>query len=121
VQRPSVLYHGTPLRLSTLEPRGRHGDLVVYATHERLAATAFALPILLDDSGASWSMTRPGGTPRITITRGRLDVDGVGYVYELALDGFERIDDWQWIARVPITPLAHHVISAREYAHWIAG
>lgn len=46
-------------------------------------------------------------------------LDAVGYLYELTTAGFEVVDDWQWISRIHIQPVERHVITARDYAHWI--
>lgn len=111
-----VLYHGSSALVSLLEPRGGS----IYASHDRRSAIPFALPIRADEHGRSyWSMMRESGVPRITIHHGWLDIDAVGYVYELASAGFVQIDDWQWVCRDAVRPLAHDVVAARDYVDWI--
>lgn len=65
-------------------------------------------------------MVRTGTIAMMRLDRCTLDVNGVGYVYELDASAFELLDDWQWIARTTVTPRRRTVVRAADYASWIA-
>lgn len=126
--RPLHLYHGSPALVAILEPRPARGvgpeqdrPRAVYATHERVFAIPFALPIAPDATGGlAWSLELAEGTPRITIARGHLDTARVGFLYRLPADTFAPLDDRQWVSHTPVAPLDYEIVHPAEYAHWVA-
>ncbi|MFN8443059.1 MAG: hypothetical protein U0175_19960 [Caldilineaceae bacterium] len=128
LQKPTYLYHGSPKLLTRLEPRTARGVGVskhrltgIYATSSRVFATAFALPILPNEQGQlAWKLDWQGEQPCITIKAGLLDETGIGYIYQVAADSFEPLDELQWISYEAIEMLGYEVIHAKAYLHWIA-
>lgn len=125
--QPAVLFHGSPVRLTRLEPRPARGTgpatdqlHAIYAVASPLHAIPFALPIVSDEQGrCSWSMEFADAEPRIVLHVGRLDWERVGYLYRLPVATFTPIDEHQWVSYEPVTPLDFTVIRPRDYAHWV--
>jgi uncharacterized protein len=93
----------------------------VYASAERAFATAFALPLLPSADGRTrWSLDYRREIPRITIHAGSLDLSRVGYLYRVPAAPFRRLDDLQWVAEQPVTPIDYEIIEPATFAHWIA-
>ena len=116
MNRPDVLYHGSPVLVPVLRPI----NSAIYAAHDRLVAIPFALTIRGDARGCtSWRLHMKLPEPQISLELGTLDVDGVGYVYRLAVDGFEPAGNWEWVSHAPVTPLGYEVIRTGDYAHWV--
>jgi hypothetical protein len=116
VSRPDVLYHGSSVLVPVLEPNKGF----VYAAHDRTIAIVFALAFGPDESGrCQWHFNADPADPRISIEHGWLDTAGVGYVYRVPADRFEECG-WQWVSRVPVTPLGYEIIRSADYIGWIA-
>jgi hypothetical protein len=116
VNRPDVLYHGSSVLVPVLRPING----AIYAAHDRLIAIPFALKIRCDQRGCtSWRLHMESPEPTISIELGTLDIDGVGYVYRLAIEGFEPAGNWEWVSRAPVTPLGCDVIRTGDYAQWV--
>jgi hypothetical protein len=108
---PDVLYHGSGVCVSVLEPINGF----IHAAAERYVALAFALAFLPDERGrCEWHLRGS----RLVLARGSLDVNGVGYLYSLAPAGFEQ-RRYEWLSRNPVTPLAVEIIHSRDYLSWI--
>lgn len=74
----------------------------------------FALPI-------RWYPDSPEGkrdfecrNGKILLKYGSLDPDGMGYVYKVRADTFEKIDEWQWVSRESCSPVEVMQIQATD-------
>ena len=123
ITKPIYLYHGSPCLFPTVEPRTACGDGVtqtdmltgIYAYEKFSWVIPFALPI-------RWYPDEPGGKRSFSCEAGKtyldygtLNPDGVGDVYRLPADCFERVDENQWLSRVPVTPDCIIPIRVRDY------
>lgn len=57
---------------------------------------------------------------RVFIEYGSLDPNGIGYIYKLKSDSFEKLDEWQWISKFDIVPDEIICIKARDYIHTVS-
>ena len=51
---------------------------------------------------------------------GSINPNGVGYVYKVSSEHFEKIDNWQWITTEEIRPIEVMEIKVADYWHSIA-
>mgnify|MGYP006989190130 CR=1 FL=1 len=120
-EKPEYLYHGSQYKLEILIPQqaagGRDLDSMaaVYAAETMDQVIPFALPI-------RWYPDNPGGRRdfachdgKILLIYGSLDPRGIGYVYKVRADSFEKIDDWQWISRESCRPVEVIEIKVSDY------
>lgn len=116
VSRPDVLYHGSRVLVSVLEPR--NGG--VNAAHDRFVALPFALTFVPDERGrCKWTLhTHPDGG-RIALDHGSLDTTRTGYLYRVPADRFEQVNRSVWVCHEPVTPLDHEVVRGADYASWV--
>ena len=113
---PDVLYHGSKVLVSVLEPLNGF----VCAAHDRAVAIPFALVFRPDERGRSkWCLHMHPTDPRISIEHGWLDTTGVGYLYRVTPDRFEDAR-YQWLSREPVTPIGYEVIRGADYVSWIS-
>lgn len=75
----------------------------------------FALPI-------RWYPDTPDGkrnfecsNGKVLLKYGSLDPDGVGYVYKVRADSFEKIDGWQWVSQEKCLPVEIMEIKVADY------
>lgn len=109
---PPVLYHGSPVKISTLKPHYCHGpdEKLVFAT----ASYEFALPF----AGAPWididinQCTYNGEYMLTEILPGKFDelFNRKGYIYHLKSDGFEQYRRNEYISRRAVKPVKVDVI-----------
>jgi hypothetical protein len=122
------LYHGSPALAAWLEPRPGRGVgsgtdrlCAVYASPDPLFAIPFALPIVPEENGrCDWTLSFCGDAPIIEIWSGYLDLSGTGYVYRVRREGFERLDEWQWVSYTEVEPVDYAAIDPHDYVGWIA-
>lgn len=141
-KKPEFLYHGSPDgNIEEFEPRLASGtdfvedqDKAVYATHERNYAIAFALPKITDDgSKPAWSLeySNNGSKSLIIIRHGRVDKDGIGYVYKLPSGTFEKDENrkMQWRSHKRVKPESKEevrvsdyylIMTEQEYEKWLS-
>ena len=127
-EKPKTLYHGSQAFLEVLEPRPARGKgpehdqlCAVYASHERIFAILFALPIMPDENGnLSWQVDDfDPKRPRAVIHAGRLDLSRPGFLYTVAAEGFEAVDELQWVSYQPVRPVGWEVIEPQAYLGWL--
>ena len=113
-----VLYHGSRVLVPRREPGP---DGFFYATHIRAFALQFALPVIAEAGKRHRVIAShdAAGNPRLVIEHGRVDVDGIGYLYEVDSDGFEE-RRYQWLIQRPVIPLRVHELRGRDFLSWIA-
>lgn len=109
--KPKYLYHGSQYKLDILMPQQAVGarDIdsmkAIYAAGTMDEVIPFALPI-------RWYPDSPDGKRdfechdgKVFLKYGSLDLDGVGYVYKVKADSFQKIDEWQWISQESCDPV----------------
>lgn len=120
-EKPKYLYHGSQYKLDILLPQqaagGRDIDSLkaIYAAGTMDEVIPFALPI-------RWYPDSPEGKRafecrdgRVFLIYGSLDPNGVGYIYKVKADSFEKIDEWQWVSRESCEPVEVTEIKVADY------
>ena len=123
--KPEFVYHGSQSLFATLIPYQAKDNteigsqFAIYACEHFSHVIPFALPI-------RWYPDNPSGkrdyrckNGTTVIEYGSLNPNGFGYVYKLSSNDFEKIDDWQWISRVEITPIEIVKIAVKDYWHTV--
>ena len=121
--KPKYVYHGSQYLFDTVKPQKACGQnekesqYAIYAAETMDEVIPFALPIRWypDNSSGKRDFTIDSG--RVFIEYGTLDPDGVGYIYKLKSDSFEKLDEWQWISQVDVIPDDIICIKVRDYIH----
>ncbi len=119
--KPQYLYHGSQYKLDILIPQqaagGRDIDSMkaIYAAETLNDVIPFALPI-------RWYPDNPEGKRdfecrdgKVFLNYGSLDPNGVGYVYKVKSDSFEKIDEWQWVSMESCDPVEVIEIKVADY------
>jgi len=124
--KPEFLYHGSQYAIETLLPKQAKdsteigSQLAIYACECWEEAIRFALPIRWypdNPTGRrSWSLFAEG---KLVIEHGSINPYGVGYIYKINSNNFEKIDNWQWVSakETPVISLAE--IRVADYWHII--
>ena len=121
MSKPKYVYHGSQYLFDTVKPQKACGQnkkesqYAIYAAETIDEVIPFALPI-------RWYPDNPTGKRDFTVDSGKafieygsIDPDGVGYVYKLKADSFERLDEWQWISKVDVIPEEIICIKVRDH------
>ncbi len=122
-----MLYHGSPTKVSRLEPRPARGvgpdhDMLtaVYATDVRNMAIAFAMSGVADEEGhLSWTLEMEGDLPRIEYQAGHPRYGEQGYVYTLSPEGFVQVAPHQWVSYAAVTPVLCETVNIDDYLSWV--
>lgn len=120
-EKPEYLYHGSQYKLDILIPQQAAGEQnidslkAIYAAGTIDEVIPFALPI-------RWYPDTPKGkrnfecsNGKVLLKYGSLDPDGVGYVYKVRADSFEKIDGWQWVSQEKCLPVEIMEIKVADY------
>lgn len=120
-EKPEYLYHGSQNKLDILIPQQAAGERnidslkAIYAAGTMDEVIPFALPI-------RWYPDTPDGkrnfecsNGKVLLKYGSLDPDGVGYVYKVRADSFEKIDGWQWVSQEKCLPVEIMEIKVADY------
>ena len=126
MSKPQYLYHGSQYLFDVVYPQQAQGantqesQKAIYAAETIDEVIPFALPIRWypDDPTGKRSFSCENG--KTMIEYGSLDPDGVGYVYKLNADTFEKLDDWQWISKTEAVPVEVICIRIKDYTHTIS-
>lgn len=123
--KPQYLYHGSQYRFDVLEPQQAHGAceqesmLAIYAAETMEEVVPFALPI-------RWYPDAPGGkrefecdSGKTKLIYGSLNPNGVGYIYKIKADTFEKIDQWQWVSQSSCIPVEIIEVKVKDYLHTV--
>ncbi len=121
MRETEYVYHGSPYLFDVLKPQQASGENAdcsrhaIYASDQFDYVIPFALPI-------RWYPDNPAGkrdfqcnSGRVKILQGTLDPNGVGYIYKLKAEHFEKIDNWQWVAYQEVEPEEIIKIDVRDY------
>ena len=119
--KPQYVYHGSQYLLDIVRPQQARGanaqesQKAIYAAETVDEVIPFALPIRWypdDPTGKRDFSCKDGKT---LIEYGSLDPNGVGYVYKLRADTFEKLDEWQWISMFEVVPDETICIRVKDY------
>ena len=123
MSKPKYVYHGSQYLFDTVKPQKACGEnakesqYAIYAAETMDEVIPFALPI-------RWYPDNPSGKREFSVKNGNvfikygsLNPDGIGYIYKLKSDSFEKLDEWQWVSQVDVTPDDIICIKVRDYIH----
>ena len=119
--KPQYVYHGSQYLFDIVRPQQARGantqesQKAIYAAETIEEVIPFALPIRWfpdDPTGKRIFSCKNGKT---FIEYGSLDPNGVGYIYKLKADTFEKLDEWQWISMSDIVPDEIICIQVKDY------
>ena len=102
-----MLCHGRSKKITKLEPRlargvGKAQDqlIAVYATHNKAFAQLFAISLLPGKTGSiKWNTVIQAEKICMNLQEGRVDFNSTGYLYKFADEGFQQIDEVQWVCK----------------------
>jgi len=125
MQKPEFLYHGSQYRFDMVMPQQACGAceqeslLAIYAADSIEKVIPFALPIRWypDCPDGKRSFECDGGKTKLLY--GSLNPEGVGYVYKIKADSFEKLDEWQWVSKESCVPVEVLEIKVKEYLHTV--
>ncbi len=119
--KPEYLYHGSQYKLDLLIPQQAAGErdkdsmMAIYAAETMEEVIPFALPIRWYPDSPEGRRDFTCGDGKILLRYGSLDPQGIGYVYKVKADSFEKIDEWQWISRESCHPVEVMEIQVADY------
>ena len=124
--KPQYVYHGSQYLFDIVRPQQARGanaqesQKAIYAAETVDEVIPFALPIRWypDDPTGKRIFSCKNGTTFIEY--GSLDPDGVGYIYKMKADTFEKLDEWQWISMSDIVPDEIICIQVKDYIEYVA-
>ena len=125
MQRPQFLYHGSQYNLDILKPQQASGAceqeslMAIYAADSIEKVIPFALPIRWYPDNPSGKRSFECNDGMTKLLYGSLNPDGVGYVYKVKSDTFEKLDDWQWVSKESCVPVEVLEIKVRDYLHTV--
>ncbi len=119
--KPQYVYHGSQYLFDVVRPKQACGantqesQKAIYAAETIEEVVPFALPI-------RWFPDNPTGkrifsckNGKTFIEYGSLDPNGVGYIYKLKADTFDKLDEWQWISMSDVVPDEVICIRVKDY------
>lgn len=119
--KPVYLYHGSQYLFDVVKPHQAAGNyekdsrMAIYAAENIKEVIPFALPI-------RWYPDSPEGKRNFTCSDGKtellygsLNPEGIGYIYKVSSESFEKIDNWQWVSCQEIVPEEIITIKVRDY------
>ena len=124
--KPQYVYHGSQYLFDVVRPQQARGanahesQKAIYAAETIEEVIPFALPIRWfpdDPTGKRIFSCKNGKT---FIEYGSLDPNGVGYIYKLKADTFEKLDEWQWISMSDIVPDEIICIQVKDHIDSVA-
>lgn len=126
MSKPQYVYHGSQYLFDVVRPQQACGvnenesQNAIYAAKTIEEIIPFALPIRWypDDPTGKRSFSCENG--KVFIEYGSLNPNGVGYIYKLRSDSFEKLDDWQWISKVDVVPDEVICIKVKDYIHTVS-
>ncbi|MBR5220917.1 MAG: hypothetical protein IKV66_08035 [Clostridia bacterium] len=121
MSKPQYVYHGSQYLFDVVCPQQAHGanayesQKAIYAAETIEEVIPFALPIRWypDDTTGKRAFSCENG--KTFLEYGSLDPNGVGYIYKLRADTFEKLDEWQWISMNEIVPDEIICIQVKDY------
>jgi len=126
VNKPEYLYHGSQYFLEILIPQKAKDNsaigsqFAIYACEHFSSVIPFALPIRWYPDNPTGKRSFSCHRDKTLIEYGSIDPNGVGYVYKINSEYFEKIDDWQWTTTKEIHPIEITKINVADYWHNIS-
>ncbi|MCL2773131.1 MAG: hypothetical protein FWD71_07250 [Oscillospiraceae bacterium] len=123
VNKPEYLYHGSQYLLETLMPKQAKDNseigsqFALYACEDFDSVIPFALPIRWYPDNPTGKKSFSCRKDKILIEYGSINPNGVGYIYKISSEYFEKIDGWQWVSIKEITPI--EVIQIKVEDYWL--
>jgi hypothetical protein len=119
--KPQYVYHGSQYLFDIVRPQqacganAQESQKAIYAAGTIEEVIPFALPIRWypDDPTGRRDFSCENG--KTFIEYGSLNPNGVGYVYKLKADTFEKLDEWQWISKLNVVPEEVICIRVKDY------
>ena len=119
--KPKYLYHGSQHKVDILIPHTAKGlpeengtEFGIYAYEKSDIVCPFTLDIKPYKNG-TMSFHGDDLTGVTTIFAGTLDENSKGYIYKVSSDSFERIDDHQWLSKIPIVPVEIKEVYVKDF------
>ena len=121
MEKPQYVYHGSQYLFDIVRPQqacganAQESQKAIYAAGTIDEVIPFALPIRWypDDPTGRRDFSCENG--KTFIEYGSLNPNGVGYVYKLKADTFEKLDEWQWISKLNVVPEEVICIRVKDY------
>ncbi len=66
-----------------------------------------------------WELQTETDPPQIIYSAGTPRFGKTGFLYQFSSDGFEAIDDWQWVSKDKVLPIAVEEFWVDDYLHWV--
>ena len=124
--KPEFLYHGSQYIIETLIPKQAKdsseigSQLGIFACEHWAEVIRFAMPIRWypDEPGGKrvWSFLPEG---KLVIELGSINPFGIGYIYKISSENFEKMDNWQWISTKETSVINSTEIKVEDYWHLI--
>lgn len=118
--KPKYLYHGSQHKTDLLTPHTASGlpeengtECGIYAYENIDDVLPFTLVIRPYGNGRK-SFHVDDSTGIITISAGVLDETAQGYIYKMMSDDFEKLDEKQWISRIPVVPVEVITVGSKD-------
>jgi hypothetical protein len=128
LEKPPVLYHGSPYLFDeampsfstpTTDPRCRKG---VYASGDRRIALVFALRCRESESG---TVQRPRCWRKqnevfIAVAHGTIDWNATGFLYHLPPATFSCENGWEWRSTTSVIPIYREAVKTVDFLSVVA-
>ena len=67
-----------------------------------------------------WELKTSLEPSQIIYSAGTLRIGQLGFLYQFSSDGFEKIDEWQWIVRARILPISVEKFQVNDFLPWVS-
>ena len=124
--KPQYVYHGSQYLFDVVRPQqacganAQESQKAIYAAQTIEEVIPFALPIRWYPDDPTGKRTFSCNDGKTFIEYGSLDPNGVGYVYKLKADTFEKLDEWQWISISDVIPDEIIYIRVKDYMNTVS-
>lgn len=123
--KPQFVYHGSPYLFDVVRPQQARGanekesQMAIYAAETIDDVIPFSLPIRCYPDGPACKRAFSCNNGKTFIEYGSLDPNGVGYIYKLRADSFEKLDEWQWVSKTEVVPDEVICIHVKDYLYTV--
>ena len=124
--KPQYVYHGSQYLFDVVRPQqacganAQESQKAIYAAQTIEEVLPFALPIRWYPDDPTGKIAFSCNDVKTFIEYGSLDPNGVGYVYKLKADTFEKLDEWQWITISDVIPDEIIYIRVKDYMNTVS-
>ncbi len=86
-----------------------------------MLSIAFAMRGIPDSQGnLEWELKTDTAPPQIIYSAGTPRIGKTGFLYQFSSSGFEALDDWQWVSKETVLPIAVEEFLIDDYLHWVS-